>query len=104
MFSVSIFFIYFILSFRSYLYLISFIFFSLSGLTISPLQASLWGDGYLSVPGRPVSLDNGRARAYCACSRCGWGLFVFFLSPIIFLSLLSLRDGWMDDVILRPFQ
>ena len=38
----------------------------------------MWGDGYLSVPGRPVSLDNGRARAYCACSRCGWGLFGFF--------------------------
>ena len=27
----------------------------------------------LSVPGRPTNLDNIRARAYCACSRCGWG-------------------------------
>ena len=72
----------------------------------------MWGDGYLSVPGRAASLDNGRARAYCACSRCGLGLFVFvffflffflfffcffFLSPVIFLSLLPLSgmDGWM---------
>ena len=27
--------------------------------------------GKLSVPGRPTSLDDSRARAYCACSRCG---------------------------------
>ena len=26
--------------------------------------------GKLSVPGRPTSLDDSRARAYCACSRC----------------------------------
>ena len=31
--------------------------------------------GKLSVLGRPTNLDNSRARAYCACSRCGWGLF-----------------------------
>ena len=30
--------------------------------------------GKLSVPGRPTNLDNSRARAYCACSRCGLGL------------------------------
>ena len=29
---------------------------------------------------------------------------VFFLSPIIFLFLLPLWGGWIDDVILRPFQ
>ena len=34
--------------------------------------------GKLSVPGRPTSLDDSRARAYCACSRCGWGLFGHF--------------------------
>ena len=27
--------------------------------------------GKLPVPGRPTNLDNGRARAYCTCSRCG---------------------------------
>ena len=27
--------------------------------------------GKLSVPGRLTSLDDSRARAYCACSRCG---------------------------------
>ena len=32
--------------------------------------------GKLPVPGRPTNLDQNRAaRAYCACSRCGWGLF-----------------------------
>ena len=38
--------------------------------------------GKLSVPGRPTDLDNRRARAYWACSRCEWGLFwtVFLLS------------------------
>ena len=34
--------------------------------------------GKLSVPRRPTNLDNNRARAYCACSRCGWGLFGHF--------------------------
>ena len=37
--------------------------------------------GKLSVPGRPTSLDDSRARAYCACRRCGWGfVWTFFLS------------------------
>ena len=34
--------------------------------------------GKLSVPRHPTNLDNSRARAYCACSRCGWGLFGHF--------------------------
>ena len=34
--------------------------------------------GKLSVPRRPTNLDNSTARAYCACSRCGWGLFGHF--------------------------
>ena len=39
--------------------------------------------GKLPVPGRPTDLDYSRARAYCTCSRCGWGLFGhFFLSSI----------------------
>ena len=42
--------------------------------------------GKLSVFGRPTYLDYSRARAYCACSRCGWGLFGHIFS----LSILSL--------------
>ena len=53
--------------------------------------------GKLPVPGRPTNLADSRARAYCACSRCGWGLFFghFFLSSIIslFFLPLSLGDG-----------
>ena len=32
----------------------------------------------LSMPRCPTNLDNRRARAYCACSRCGCGLFGHF--------------------------
>ena len=28
--------------------------------------------GKLPVPGRPTKLDYSRAKAYCACIRCGW--------------------------------
>ena len=41
----------------------------------------------LPVPGRPTNFDNSRAKAYCACSRCG-GLFGYFFSHLSF-SLLS---------------
>ena len=34
-----------------------------------------------------------RARAYCARSRCGWGLFGHFYSPVSFLSSFSLSLG-----------
>ena len=53
--------------------------------------------GKLPVPGRPTSLDNSRARAYCSCSRCGWGLFGHFYSHLSFLSSFSLSLG--DDPI-----
>ena len=36
--------------------------------------------GKLSVPGRPTNLVNSSARAYCACSRCGWEWFGHFFS------------------------
>ena len=51
--------------------------------------------GKLTVPGRPTILDDGRARAYCACSRCGWELFGHFFSHLsVFFSFsLSLGDG-----------
>ena len=43
--------------------------------------------GKLPVPGRPTNLDLSRARAICACSRCGWGLFGHFFSRLSFLFL-----------------
>ena len=47
--------------------------------------------GKLPVPGRPTYLDESRARTYCACSRCGWGLFGrFLLSSVISLFFLPL--------------
>ena len=50
--------------------------------------------GKLLVPGRRINLDNSRARAYCACSRCGWGLFGHFFSPLSFFVSFSLfGDG-----------
>ena len=43
-----------------------------------------------------------RARAYCTRSRCGWGLFGHFYSPLSFLSSfsLSLGDGSIYTEIL----
>ena len=46
-------------------------------------------------PGRPTNLDYSRARAYCACNWCGWGVvWTFFLSSftsIFFLPLSGRR-------------
>ena len=47
----------------------------------------------LSVPGCPTSLDDSRARAYCACSRCGWGFSDVFFPHLSFLFSLSLSLG-----------
>ena len=49
--------------------------------------------GKLPVPGRPTYLDYSRARACCACSRCGWGLFGHFFSHLSCLSFFSLSLG-----------
>ena len=51
--------------------------------------------GKLPVQGRPTNLDWNRARAYCACSRCGWELFGHFFSRLscLFSFSLSLGDG-----------
>ena len=45
--------------------------------------------GKLPEPGRPTDLDYSRARAYCACSRCGWGLVWTFFSLVYHFSSLS---------------
>ena len=51
--------------------------------------------GKLPVPGRPANLDYCRARAYCACSGCGWGFFghFFYRLSFLFSFSLSLGDG-----------
>ena len=49
--------------------------------------------GNLPEPGRPTNLDYSRARACCACSRCGWGLFGHFFSHLSFLASFSLSLG-----------
>ena len=38
--------------------------------------------GKLPVPGRPTNLDYRRARAYCACNRCGLGVVWTFFSSL----------------------
>ena len=45
--------------------------------------------------GRPTNWDDSSSRAYCACSRCEWGLFGQFYSPLSFnfSFSLSLGDG-----------
>ena len=50
----------------------------------------------LSVPGRPTNLDNSWARAYCACSSCGWRLFGHFFSRLSFLFSFSLSRIWTE--------
>ena len=49
--------------------------------------------GKLPVSGRPAYLDKSWARAYCACSRCRWGLFGHFFSRLSFLFSFSLSLG-----------
>ena len=49
--------------------------------------------GKLSVTGRPTSLDDNRAKAYCACSRCGWELFGHFFPHLSFHFSFSLSLG-----------
>ena len=49
--------------------------------------------GKLPVPGHPTYLDYSRARAYCACSRCGWGIVLTFFLSLSFLSFFSLSLG-----------
>ena len=49
--------------------------------------------GKLPVPGHPTNLDHSRVRAYCACSRCGWGCLDIFFSRLSILSSFSLSLG-----------
>ena len=49
--------------------------------------------GNFPVPGRPTNLDGSGAKAYCACSRCGWGCLDIFSLVYHFSFSLSLGDG-----------
>ena len=51
------------------------------------------GRGLTSRAGASYNLDDSRARADCACSLCGWGLFGHFYSPLAFLPFFSLSLG-----------
>ena len=52
--------------------------------------------GKLPGLGRPTNLEYSTARAYCACSRCGWGLFGYFFSRLLFLFSFFLSGRWPD--------
>ena len=66
------------------------------------LSPSLWETARyrlkycLKGPLSPRQPTNSRARAYCACSRCGWWLFRHFYSHLSFLFLLPLFGRWPD--------
>ena len=101
--SLLFFLLYFTYSFIYYYYysLLAFYDFSLlvSGVRVRRLCWVGQGPVVLAAGGRHTNLDNGRARAYCVCSRCEFGSFryIFFLSLIISLFFLPLygMDGWM---------
>ena len=48
------------------------------------------------LPGRPANFDNSRARAYCARSICGLGLFGYFFSVLSYIFSFSLSVGEME--------
>ena len=52
------------------------------------------GPGKTSSAGASYNFNNSRARAYCACSRCGWGGLDIFILIYPFSSFsLSVGDG-----------
>ena len=44
--------------------------------------------GKLTMLGRPTNWDKSLTRAYCACSRCGWGCLDLLFSSIYLFSFL----------------
>ena len=54
--------------------------------------------GKLPVPGRSSNLADSRARAYCACIGCGWGLFGHFYSHLFCLSSFLPPFGRRPDI------
>ena len=53
--------------------------------------------GKRPVPGRPTNMNYSRARTYCACSRCGLGLFEHFSLIYHFLFFLPF-SGRRSDI------
>ena len=61
--------------------------------------------GKLPVSGRPANLDKSRARAFCACSRCGCGLFGYFFSlrlSFLFIRPFEKRSYYVIPLGVRP--
>ena len=54
----------------------------------------------LPVPGRPANLLYSRARAYCVCSKCGWGFGHFSLICHFPSFSLFLGDGPIKTEVL----
>ena len=52
--------------------------------------------GKLLVPGCPTDMDNTRARAYCAFTRCGYWWFGHFFARLSFPFSFSLFGGRPD--------
>ena len=50
----------------------------------------------ISALGYPSDIDNSGERAYCACSRCGWGCLDNVFSRLSFLPPLSGRRPNID--------
>ena len=69
--------------------------------SIRPLVVWSGGEmvlGELSVPGSSTNLDYSRTRAYCTCSRCGWGLFGHFFSHLSFSLFFLPLSGRRPDI------
>ena len=65
-----------------------------AGVLLSQIFILCWSGGAKvlgkrPVPGHPTNLDYSRARAYCTCGRCGWGLFGHFFSHLSLLFSFS---------------
>ena len=51
------------------------------------------------MPGHPFYLDNRRARAFCASSRCGYGLFGHFFHIFPMFLLLVRQQKKFQSVL-----
>ena len=54
--------------------------------------------GKIPVPGHSTNLHKSKARAYCTCSKCRWGLFGHFFSHLSSLSSFYPSHGRQPDI------